>query len=80
MDQVLDRLIEVVPDADGLEAQVRPLLDLLPTVTGLESAYLAVVDGEGGLQEVRFARNDAPDRLRIRSPAEAARPGSSCAT
>lgn len=66
MDQVLDRLIDVVADADGLEAQVRPLLELLQSVTGLESTYLTAVHLEHDEQVVLFARNAAPERFEIR--------------
>jgi diguanylate cyclase len=65
MDQVLDRLIEVVADADDLEAQVRPLLELLQSVTGLESTYLTAVHLERDEQEIVFASNRAPERFEI---------------
>ncbi|MFN2322307.1 MAG: GGDEF domain-containing protein [Trueperaceae bacterium] len=65
MDQVLDRLIDVVAEADDLEAQVRPLLELLQSVTGLESTYLTAVDLDRDEQSILFARNAAPERIEI---------------
>ncbi len=65
MDQVLDRLIDVVAEADDLEAQVRPLLELLQSVTGLESTYLTTVDLDRDDQAILFARNAAPERFEI---------------
>jgi PAS domain-containing protein len=41
----------------GLESLVRPLLDVLETVLGLESSYLTEVDNEVGVQHVVLARN-----------------------
>lgn len=40
-----------------LEELVRPLLELLEAVTGLESTYLTTVDESAGVQHVLFARN-----------------------
>jgi diguanylate cyclase len=65
VDQVLDRLIDVVAEADDLEAQVRPLLELLQSVTGLESTYLTAVHVERDVQEIVFASNRTPERFEI---------------
>lgn len=65
MDQVLDRLIDVVAEADDLEAHVRPLLELLQSVTGLESTYLTAVHLDRDVQEIVFASNRSPERFEI---------------
>ena len=65
MDQVLDRLIDVVTEAGDLEAQVRPLLELLQMVTGLETTFLAEVQLEHDDMEIVFSSNRSPDRLAI---------------
>lgn len=59
----LDKLADSVTHAHTLEQLVRPLLELLQTVTGLESTYLTTIDGNAGVQHVLFARNSR--RLRI---------------
>ncbi|KGI79139.1 diguanylate cyclase [Oleiagrimonas soli] len=43
--------------ADSLENLVRPLLELLESVTGLESTYLTTVDLQAGMQRILYARN-----------------------
>lgn len=43
--------------APTLEELVRPLLELLEAVTGLDSTYLTTVDEPAGVQHVLFARN-----------------------
>jgi diguanylate cyclase len=55
--QLLNRLAESVSGADDLESLTRPLLELLETVTGMESTYLTTVDEAQGVQHVLFARN-----------------------
>ncbi len=65
MDPVLDRLIDVVAGAEDLEEQVRPLLELLQSVTGLESTYLTAVHVDRDEQEILYARNVEPERLEI---------------
>jgi diguanylate cyclase len=59
----LDKLADSVTHAHTLEQLVRPLLELLQAVTGLESTYLTTVDGDAGVQHVLFASNSR--RLRI---------------
>jgi len=43
--------------AHTLEELVRPLLEMLEAVTGLESTYLTTIDKNTGVQHVLFARN-----------------------
>lgn len=54
---LLGRLSGSMARARDLEQLVRPLLELLQTVTGLESTYLTSVDASVGVQHVLFARN-----------------------
>jgi diguanylate cyclase len=60
---ILGRLADSVSHARTLEELVRPLLELLEGVTGLESTYLTTIDGHAGVQHVLFARNSR--RLQI---------------
>jgi diguanylate cyclase len=53
----IGKMAESLAHADSLEELVRPLLELLETVTGLESTYLTTIDIEAGLQHVLYARN-----------------------
>jgi diguanylate cyclase len=53
----IGKMAESLAHADTLEGLVRPLLELLETVTGLESTYLTTIDLEAGLQHVLYARN-----------------------
>lgn len=50
-------LASTVTHARTLEELVRPLLELLEVVTGLESTYLTTIDELAGVQHVLFARN-----------------------
>lgn len=50
-------LAESVNQARTLEELVRPLLELLQAVTGLESTYLTTIDIEEGVQHILYARN-----------------------
>lgn len=59
----LDKLADSISHAHTLEQLVRPLLELLQAVTGLESTYLTTIDGDAGVQHVLFARNSR--RLQI---------------
>lgn len=61
--EFLDKLADSVTHAQTLEQLVRPLLELLQAVTGLESTYLTTIDGAAGVQHVLFASNSR--RLRI---------------
>ncbi|HET6555167.1 MAG TPA: sensor domain-containing diguanylate cyclase [Dyella sp.] len=57
------RLAESVTQARTLEELVRPLLELLQAVTGLESTYLTTIDTGLGVQHILYARNT--QRLQI---------------
>ncbi len=57
------RLSDSIVAARSLEELVRPLLEMLQAVTGLESAYVTAIDEPAGLQHVLFARNSR--RLQI---------------
>jgi diguanylate cyclase len=56
-------LADSVTTARTLEELVRPLLELLQTVTDLESTYLTTIDSEAGFQYILFSRNTS--RLQI---------------
>ena len=56
-------LANSVAHARTLEELVRPLLELLQAVTGLESTYLTTIDVDAGVQYILFARNT--QRLQI---------------
>lgn len=57
MDVALAEISASVTQARSLEELARPLLQMLQTVTGLESTYLTRVDHATGLQQVLFADN-----------------------
>ncbi len=57
MNHILTSLAATVGDAEDLEGLARPLLELMETVTGLESTYLTTIDLDRGVQHVLFARN-----------------------
>ncbi|MBT2116430.1 sensor domain-containing diguanylate cyclase [Dyella sp. LX-66] len=57
-------LADSVTGAQTLEELVRPLLELLQAVTGLESTYLTRIDTAAGVQHVVYARNT----LRLQIP------------
>ena len=57
MDNLLERLAQTVAKANSVEEVVRPFLDLLGSLTGMESTYLTKVDLMVQEQEVLFARN-----------------------
>lgn len=57
MNTILTSLAATVGDAKDLEGLARPLLELMETVTGLESTYLTTIDVDRGLQHVLYARN-----------------------
>jgi diguanylate cyclase len=57
MDLSLARLAQSVTGAQDLEGLTRPLLELLESVTGLESTYLTTVDPQRGLQHILYSRN-----------------------
>jgi len=51
------RIADTVTGARTLEELVRPLLEVLETLTGMESTYLTSIDSNAGVQHVLFARN-----------------------
>lgn len=57
MDPNLTRLAASVAASDSLESLTRPLLEMLESVTGMESVYLTRVDETRGVQDVLFSRN-----------------------
>ncbi|QGZ58689.1 GGDEF domain-containing protein [Paraburkholderia acidiphila] len=58
MDELLERLSQKVVAAQNLEGLVRPLLEMLGILTGLESTYLTSVDFSREVQTVLYSRND----------------------
>lgn len=54
---ILARLSESTHYPSRLEGVVRPLLDLLEEITGLESTYFTVIDEVKGIQTVVYAKN-----------------------
>lgn len=63
MDRTFSLLAKTVHQAEDLEQLTRPLLEMLGSVTGMESTYLTTIDLAHGVQHVEFARNT--DRLQI---------------
>lgn len=57
MDPILAQLSTSLPAAKSIEQLTRPLLDMLGSVTGLESTYLTAIDLARDVQQVRYARN-----------------------
>ncbi|CAM2156204.1 sensor domain-containing diguanylate cyclase [Paraburkholderia tropica] len=58
MDELLERLSQKVAAAQSLEGLVRPLLEMLGTMTGLESTYLTSIDFSREVQTVLYSRNE----------------------
>lgn len=69
MDLFLSKLANSVSSAGDLESLTRPLLELLETVTGLESTYLTTVDEVKGVQYILYSRNSSklkiPENLSV---------------
>ncbi|WP_341674759.1 sensor domain-containing diguanylate cyclase [Niveibacterium sp. SC-1] len=57
MDPILDRLSGTLVTARNLEELTRPLLELVETITGLESTYLTMIDEARGVQNILYSRN-----------------------
>ncbi len=57
MDHLLDQISETVSSARTLEELTRPLLEMLESVTGLESTYLTTIDLQQSIQSILYARN-----------------------
>ena len=53
----LQRVAKAVARAEDEESLVRPMLDIVLDVTGLDSAYLASIDTDADTIEVRYVRN-----------------------
>ncbi|RSZ31482.1 MULTISPECIES: sensor domain-containing diguanylate cyclase [unclassified Variovorax] len=64
MEFLIEQLSDSVSSAKTLEDLARPMLEMLEAATGLESAYLAVVEPDKGRQHILFAHN-AGDGLAI---------------
>ncbi|WP_200873901.1 sensor domain-containing diguanylate cyclase [Dyella japonica] len=69
MPDFVGQLANSVSRARTLEELVRPLLELLQAVTGLESTYLTTIDTDAGCQYILFSRNtsrlDIPEGLSV---------------
>lgn len=65
MGGILDRLATTISNSNDLEELVRPFLEILQEVTGLESTYLTRIDEGQGLQHILFAHNTRTQRLEI---------------
>lgn len=59
MSELLEHLSESVVTARSVEELTRPLLEMLESVTGLESTYLTSIDEAEGVQHVLYARNSS---------------------
>jgi diguanylate cyclase len=57
MDPLLDRLSASVSSAKTVEELTRPLLEMLESVTGLESTYLTAIDLQKDVQTILYSRN-----------------------
>lgn len=57
MHNFIDKLAVAVSESDDLESLVRPLLELLEAVTGLESTYLTSIDLNKSIQKIVFSHN-----------------------
>lgn len=70
MDPILAGLSKSLPEAKTVEQLTRPLLEMLGSVTGLESTYLTSIDLTENVQHVRYARNvgnmQIPEGLSVR--------------
>lgn len=69
MDPLLDHLSVAVSSARTLEELTRPLLEMLQSVTGMESTYLTTIDLQQSVQQILYARNagrmDIPEGLAV---------------
>lgn len=57
MDELIDQLSVTVTSAKTLEELTRPFLEMLESVTGMESTYLTTIDLQHSVQEILYARN-----------------------
>lgn len=56
-DALLNKLADVLTDKQDLETLVRPLLELLEGVTGLESTYFTTINSEKNSKTIVYSRN-----------------------
>ena len=57
MEFLIEQLSETVSSATTLEDLARPMLEMLEAATGLESAYLTVIEPEKARQHILYAHN-----------------------
>lgn len=57
LNPILDQLADIATEPQDLESFVRPLLELMQAVTGLESTYLTRIDEGAGEQAILFSNN-----------------------
>jgi diguanylate cyclase len=62
-DSVLGRIVDIVAEGDDVEHLVRPLLEIIESMTGLESTYLTSIDREKRIQKILFAHNTSSLRI-----------------
>lgn len=60
MDIIVTQLVESLHSARSTEQLVRPLLEMLNNITGMESTYLTTIELDKGKQTVKYARNIGP--------------------
>lgn len=69
MDETIERLSQSLANADSLESLVRPVLEMLEVLTGLESTYLTSIDFTREVQTVVYALNSGsikvPEGLQV---------------
>jgi len=69
MAELLEQLTELVPAAANLEELARPILQVMHTITGMESTYFTTIDTDRGVQSVKFASNNGalqiPENLEV---------------
>lgn len=69
MPELLDQLTEIVPSASNLEELARPILEVMHTITGMESTYFTTIDTDRGVQNVKYASNSGtmviPENLEV---------------
>ena len=59
IDPLLLRIADSLGPGQSLEDITRPLLEMLETITGMESTYLTTIDLAAGLQHILYARNSS---------------------
>lgn len=57
MDRILSQLNLSLHTARTIDQLIRPVLEMLNTISGMESTYLTGIDLQQGTQHIRFARN-----------------------